>query len=284
MVAGAERSGSTLLTDLASATSGAFNAGELHILWRSMWQERSCTCGATLSKCPVWSDVARLALASSKLADVRRAAAVEATGPRQRQCAMRGWSVPIAAEVVELRSATERAIAEVTGCDLLVDNSKISSVVLTAARVDREATVVHLVRDPRAVAHSMANPKVDPFNNGQLMASAKFYRTALHWMGVNLAVERLEAERRGTVACRIRYEDFVAAPERELTRAGIIGAVPAGPAGGGHAVSGNPWRFNPSGAIRADDRWRQDLRPAHRRTVEALTFPLMSRYGYHLAG
>jgi hypothetical protein len=284
LVGGAERSGSTLLTDLVSASCNGFNAGELHILWRSISQGRSCTCGDTLMVCPVWSEVVRVALRSSALEDAHHAASVEATGPRQRHCLMRGWSAPISSEVVALRSRTERAIADVTGCDLLVDNSKISAVVLTAARVEREMTVVHLVRDPRAVAHSMANPKVDPFNHGRLMASTKYYRTAVHWMGVNLAFERLEAERRGTVRCRIRYEDLVASPERELRRAGIEGPVPPAPSGGGHAVSGNPWRFNPSSAIRPDDRWRKDLPRAHRRTVETLTFSLMLRYGYRVAG
>jgi hypothetical protein len=284
LVGGAERSGSTLLTDLASATTGGFNAGELHILWRSIAQGRTCTCGETLFQCPVWGEVVRVVLRSSELATVEDAATIEAAGPRQRHCLMRGWGVRISPPVVDLRSRTERAIAEVTGCDMLVDNSKISSVVLTAARVQRDMTVVHLVRDPRAVAHSMANPKVDPFNHGRLMASASYHRSALHWVGVNLAFERLETERRGTLACRIRYEDFVAKPQHELRRAGIVGAVPEGPSGGGHAVSGNPWRFDPSSAIRVDDRWRKAMRPAHRRTVEALTLPMMRRYGYRLTG
>jgi hypothetical protein len=284
LVGGAERSGSTLLTDLASATANGFNAGELLILWRSISQGRSCTCGETLIQCSVWSEVIRLTLRSLNLSTVHEAASVEATGPRQRHSLIRGWSAPISVGVVDLRSTTEWAISEVTGCDLLVDNSKISSVVLSAARVERTMTVVHLVRDPRAVAHSQANPKVDPSDHGRLMASSRYYRTALHWVGVNLAFERLEAERPGTITCRIRYEDFVANPEHELRRAGILGAVPAGPSGGGHAVSGNPWRFSPSSAIRADERWRDDLPPAHRRTVEALTFPLMLRYGYRLTG
>jgi len=46
-------------------------------------------------------------------------------------------------------------------------------------------------------------------------------------------------------------------------------------------ASGNPMRFTTGKvAIRRDDRWRTAMPPSHRRTVTALTLPLLARYGY----
>jgi hypothetical protein len=48
-----------------------------------------------------------------------------------------------------------------------------------------------------------------------------------------------------------------------------------------HTASGNPMRFTTGPVpIRLDDKWRSAMLPSNRRTVTALTFPLLQRYGY----
>jgi hypothetical protein len=48
-----------------------------------------------------------------------------------------------------------------------------------------------------------------------------------------------------------------------------------------HTASGNPLRFATGKvAIRGDERWRAAMPAAQRRTVTALTLPLLSHYGY----
>ncbi len=48
-----------------------------------------------------------------------------------------------------------------------------------------------------------------------------------------------------------------------------------------HTASGNPLRFAAGKVpIRSDDRWRASMPDAERRTVTALTLPLLSHYGY----
>jgi hypothetical protein len=52
-----------------------------------------------------------------------------------------------------------------------------------------------------------------------------------------------------------------------------------------HALGGNPIRFRPDrGPLRVDREWRQQLSPRARRTVTALTAPMLRRYGYALDG
>ena len=99
-----------------------------------------------------------------------------------------------------------------------------------------------------------------------------------------------ELARQGLPTLRVRYEDFVADPEAEFGRVAAF----AGHAGDplrlgedgvelseGHAVSGNPMRFQtgPVG-VRADHGWRRGLAPWRRCLVEALTAPTRGRYGY----
>ena len=101
----------------------------------------------------------------------------------------------------------------------------------------------------------------------------------------------------------MRYEDFTAAPAGTLGRiaafAGLPGPPPDGPpltagvldtdeAGrwwaelrATHTASGNPMRFTTGRVpVRRDDRWQAAMLASKRRTVTALTLPLLMRYGY----
>jgi hypothetical protein len=54
-------------------------------------------------------------------------------------------------------------------------------------------------------------------------------------------------------------------------------------AGRNHTVAGNPVRLTQGEIrIRPDLEWRTGLRPSARRTVTALTWPLLLRYGFPL--
>jgi hypothetical protein len=90
---------------------------------------------------------------------------------------------------------------------------------------------------------------------------------------------------------RLRYEDFLADPETALSKIlkpydWIEGQTKVtnmeillDPA---HTVAGNRMRFK-SGKLRLklDDEWREAMSRRDRRTVEALTLPLLGGYGYN---
>ena len=96
---------------------------------------------------------------------------------------------------------------------------------------------------------------------------------------------------------RVRYEDLVQAPAQTLRRAATFAGVPAGDLSlpflheegdsryadlaKAHTASGNPMRFTTGKVtITGDDRWRAAMGGRDRRTVTALTLPLLSQYGY----
>ena len=57
-IAGAGRSGSTLLELLLGQFDGVFAAGELHSMWhRGLIENRRCGCGLPFRHCAVWKSV-----------------------------------------------------------------------------------------------------------------------------------------------------------------------------------------------------------------------------------
>jgi hypothetical protein len=50
-----------------------------------------------------------------------------------------------------------------------------------------------------------------------------------------------------------------------------------------HTVAGNPIRLDPSLAVNADREWADHMQSRQRRLVEAISLPVMRRYGYRPA-
>ncbi|HEX5365424.1 MAG TPA: sulfotransferase [Acidimicrobiales bacterium] len=293
VVAGFGRSGSTLLGMLL-AEGGGFHCGELHLLWEALVGGATCQCGAPVAACEVWAAVAAEARAELGLRSDGEGAAIMEHRLRRRHLLAPRLPAPRPAELA-LRAATERATERVTGASLLVDTSKLSSVLWTAGHLDRPLTAVHLVRDPRAVAFSQSRPKPDPSRAGGALPRRPVVASAVDWWRGHLTTERvvrhLAGQGRLAGAWRVRYEDLVADPEAYVRRlvppaARRWGAAVTGPAapavtGPQHAVAGNPVRFGRA-PVRPDDRWRTEMAAGPRALCTVLTAPMIRRYGYPL--
>lgn len=277
-VGGSARSGSTLLAGLIATAVKGFDAGELHLLWRSFDDGRLCTCGTTVANCEVWREVAERVLPIMDCRSTEEAALIEAREPSQKWVAARGMFLPLQTDVVKLRRETEQAIRDITGHEVIVDSSKVASTAAVALRVDRRSRLVHLVRDPRAVAYSSMNPKRDPsMPHGESLPYWNARRSAMHWISHNLAFERLRQQNVSVV--RVRYEDLASSPRDVLRALKLPGEMVERAIPGMHAIAGNPWRFKPD-IIQLDERWKTELPVATRRLVGGMTAPLRLRYGY----
>jgi hypothetical protein len=185
------------------------------------------------------------------------------------------------------------AIADVTGCRVIVDSSKSPLYGFALSLVPQlDLHALHLVRDPRAVSYSwLRQASARPASNDPLhRRSFGSASCSWRWMLVNAAAEALLGGL-GERYKLLRYEDFVRRPAATLTDiltwAGESGSAPASLDAGrlhlarNHTISGNPSRFR-TGEIRLqlDDEWRRQMAPGHRRISSAMTWPLRSRYGY----
>jgi Sulfotransferase domain len=251
------------------------------------------------------SQVGKQAFGGWEKADIGRIGQLRAAVDRTRQIPrLSRGSLPVAmrADLDEYRGyylRLYRAIGDVSGCGAVVDSSKHASLAFClrgSAEIDLR--VIHMVRDSRAVAYSWTRKVARPeaaAGDGSYMTTYAPSRAAGHWNAQNGALALLA--RRGTPVLRLRYEDLVTEPEQTLRRAATFAGVPAGDLdlpflhGEGderyaeltrsHTASGNPMRFTTGKVpIKGDDRWRAAMPGRQRRTVTALTLPLLTQYGY----
>ncbi|WP_233515085.1 sulfotransferase [Marinitenerispora sediminis] len=299
-VGGIGRSGSTLIERLLGELPGVCSVGEVVHMWRrSLVDDELCGCGAPFGDCEFWRRVGAAAFGGWDRLDPGDALGLRASVDRTRYVPALLRHDPPQALAAALRRYTAlydqlyTAIAQVSGCRTVVDASKHASLAACLwHRYGRRMRVLHVVRDPRAVAHSwtkrMRRPDATATSPEQEMARYSPGRTAVQWMAQNAVLASLA--RRGVPTRRVRYEDFAAAPAREF--AGIAefvghdGVLPIGADGTAslsrtHTVSGNPMRFTTGPVtVREDASWRGGLALRHRMVVSALTAPARRRYGY----
>jgi sulfotransferase family protein len=290
------RNGSTIIGNLLNEVDGFCHVGELHFLWKNAYGNGSntrCGCGRDLVRCPIWSKVLAAELPAGATPE-RHAEAVR----RRQQDGLRtrhtwrvlrdGTGAAARREHAATMARTYRAIAEVTGARVIVDSTKIPGEAALLPSVEGiDPLYLHLVRDPRAVAHSWSKQK----DYVHAMTPA---RSAAYWLGFNLA-SRAIVQRHPGRSIVLRYEDFIQEPAAAIrSLIELCGGDPAenpvrgrvAELGENHTVTGNPDRFRTGATeIRAfDGAWRAELSTSAKLATLALTWPLLGRYGYALRG
>lgn len=301
-LAGMGRSGTTLLERALAGVEGALALGEVMHLWRrGVVDDELCGCGSAFSSCPFWKQVGTTAFGTWAAVDVGE---IE----RQRDTLDRVRHVP---ELLVRRGARRsadqkeyadrylrlyRAAQNLTGAQVVIDSSKQASLPhLLSGRPDIDLRVLHVVRDPRAVAHAWAKEVVRPEATSPSLMPRYDPRTmALMWSRHNVAVELLRVQ--GLPVLRLRYEDFLEDAPAALARVARFADLPSDPAALNHltkdsvslsldhTAAGNPMRFSVGVlALRRDDAWQAQMSMVDRRAVVRRTWPLLRRYGYHAA-
>lgn len=297
------RSGSTLLERLLGEVPGLCATGELVHLWRrGLLEGQRCGCGATFGDCPFWSAVGDDAFGGWDRLDARGLVALQHAVDRTRY-------IPALVAPVSTRHRRDRtrfcahlerlygAIGAVAGAEVVIDSSKhASSAYLLHTMTGLDLRVVHLVRDSHGVAYSWMKRVRRPEIVGeqQYMPQYRPATVGRQWVTTNSLFHGLE--RLGVPTLFVRYEALVSAPLAEVRRILDFAGVAVDPGalsflgdghaelGPGHSVSGNPMRFGHGRvSLTADEAWREQMRPADRRTVSAITWPLLAHYGYRNA-
>lgn len=310
---GMGRSGSTLVERLLGELPGCCVAGEIVHLWqRGVIDNERCGCGTDFRACEFWSSVAESGFGGWSKVDVGRIAELRGSVDRTRFIPKLTGPLLGAGTRRELAEYTSyyerlyRAIAQVSGCSVVVDSSKHASLAFCLRQSETvDLRVLHVVRDSRAVAYSwttrVRRPEAADDAGGSQASYMTRYspaRAAREWNTQNGALQLLA--RGGTPVLRVRYEDLVRSVKPALVEIAQFGGLAVDDAGltfvggGGpgeqsqwaelsqtHTAAGNPMRFKVGQiAIRSDDRWRTAMPTAQRRTVTALTLPLLRHYGY----
>ena len=197
-------------------------------------------------------------------------------------------------EITEYASLLRKiyaAIHEVSQAEVIVDSSKNPASVVPLGLVrDLDVHLVHLVRNPNAVAYSWRKTRAWDDISKKMMPRFSSAYTALSWLIRGASAEYEVTSHRYPDGISIRYEDFILDPPSVLSR--IFSLAAQGPAldfiqgsevwlEATHSVGGNPSRFGTGRiTLKADNEWTTRLPRFDKAVVTALTLPLLFRYGY----
>jgi hypothetical protein len=303
-IVGAGRSGTTVLASILDEVPGFASAGELRWLWRrGVMERRPCACGLPPEECPVWAPVVEQTLASADGRDRSRvleeivAAQDEIARPAQRLRLLRSASSATtswqALGVVRDTVGTAwRAFAASTGARVVVDTSKRPhDAAVVAALPGIALYVLHVIRDPRAVAHSWRRAKTFTVNGEtRTMGTRPLPGSVSRWTSSCCGAEVLRRQVPKDRWLRMKYEDFCAAPMDSFRRImELLGEDGPSPFEGpdvvrlnpGHIVAGNPSRFRVGEVrIQVDEEWRTGMPRTDQELVGLATYPLRRWYGY----
>lgn len=300
-IAGAGRSGSTILERILGTLPQTMTAGELYRLWIDRGiPQKTCSCGAALGNCPFWEDILQRCFPTGdreritpELVSLHHALDHSRHIPK---LLLTGMLPPIQKQLKSYQAYLEilyRAVAEHTNARILVDSSKVPSRALILAGIPGfEVYVIHLVRDVRALAYAWQKTVQYIPNSTWEIQRYTPHQTLQFWIACNLFSESLAWK---LPYQRIRYETFAQYPQQTLQE--LIDRIPTLegenlPFQGEtsqihlspfHSIAGNPIRFQ-SGltSITLDDSWKTHLNPATARRLTMLAAPFLKRYGYPL--
>ncbi len=287
-------SGSTVLGMLLGAHPQLATVGELKVVPWSFRNDESCSCGVAMSQCAFWSDVAKkldasgMDLISDQFRthidnrDTMTARLVagqvgEHLEETARSAVLQLWppARKYLKDTLACNIALMQTIMELTGRNVFLDTSKDASRLRYLAKSHRfKISVVHLIRDGRAVAYSLIRKGVDP-------------RTAAkEWLAEHEQAERLRAMNLSdTRWVQVHYEKLCADADGVLASLCDFIGVRAEDrtldfrSWDSH-VLGNRLRLSSGKEISLDERWRRELTEEPLAIVEEITRSTNQRYGY----
>jgi hypothetical protein len=256
-IAGYGRSGSTLLGRLLAQNEDVLNLGEVIFSASHIGSDSAiCGCGRPMTECPVWSRIPAGVSAGPAVTD------------RQTHLAI--------LEAI-LSTAPHRVVVDVSK----TARSNALRPFFLASHLSVPVTVVHLVRDPRAVLWSVLRERLRRTPDIGLPQQVLLaLRISAAWSVANLAVDFFGLLRRGR-KIRVDYENAlrngVPAPLQPLLgEAPLEGRDLGLPTDNNHLVAGNA--MPQAATVRLDEEWRSALHPRVGLVVLLACLPLLVRY------
>lgn len=265
------RSGSTLTGLLLGAHPEIAPVGEIAVLGK--WIRRvdrgepaTCTCGETFPTCEFWS------------------------GMRDRLGPLWSGSTDLKTEddalFREQNLAVYRAALAETGASVVLDKSKkLGRALRLAALGEIDLTILHVVRDPRAVAHSFRKRGIR--QGEQRRVKYNYYKNVARWAWLNTAMPARLGRHSGYH--RVRYEDLVRDPRRALApalREAGLGWHPLMDDFGSvtqHTLGGNRMRLSGVREIQPDTGYLHEVSSLEWILGTAMAMPTLLAHGYRVS-
>ena len=296
-VAGYGRSGSTILDIALGQHPDVFGAGEITALTRHVWEQNEyCACGQPVQHCQFWPAVMQQWLRrrpESALGDYAASQEkFESLSGLARSMAGVGQGSQFAIYARQTRLLFDEVLSR-SGKRAIVDSSKLPGRAMALAHIpDIDLRIVHLVRDGRGVAWSLAKAYGRDAKSGlqREIKPKSASRTALRWTTVNLATEYLAGKLGRDRVLRVRYEDFASDPAETLREIGSFAGLDLGETGErlkrgdpvrpSHQIAGNRLRMSTAISVAKDEAWRSMMPRGQQAAFHRLGGWMLRRYGY----
>jgi Sulfotransferase family len=296
-VAGLGRSGTTLLDQILGPLPGAISVGELRNLPLRFSQKALCSCREPVDECVFWRSVLERSFPRAWQDERTSSIVLRLLRSDTRsgvQTMLAGARLP-APWLEPLWWRVYRQLFDTAGVNTVVDASKSPLYLATLAEAARRSgatlTVVHLVRDPRAVARSAA---VAGAERWELPGSYRPYFPAksiqMSWTLLTPLTEMLAKQLRCQYL-RITYEELCDRPRDTILRVADFIGIQAGESifrdsrtvyikdGSHHCISGDRRPREARGLIAVDRRTDASALSADVR-IGRLGKMVRRRYGY----
>lgn len=301
-IAGAGRSGSTVLDTVLGQHPNAIGVGELVNLHLLGWQVGDvCACGQRSQECLFWSRVRDEWQRRVPEATVENYIRLQTRFERSRWLGLRQWLRFFREQIWSSRDGRDylvqtkalyRAIAIVSGRDAIVDSSKSPLRAVWLQRIrGLDVRLLHLVRDVRAVVWSRAKTYQADIRSGitRDFRPKPSWISIGYWLWINLILLRIRS-RSQSGSMELRYEDFVSQPSVALARisewsgldylaasAALLDGDAISPE---HTIAGNRVRMAGPLKLKPDWEWAEKLPRSDRRLCWFLAGWLLKRFGY----
>lgn len=282
------RSGSTIL-DRSLVGSDGISLGEIRwLLTRGIEANEPCSCGELFGDCSFWSSVVKHAVDGGLTPDlIERARRGQHRFDHDASYflwpALRlFWRSDFDAWIEALKLLYEAIDAEAAD-RTVVDSSKAATYLRALRHAGVTPALVHLTRDPRAVAFSWSRTREYVPGSGRFIPRMPAWRSASFWMLRNSQLLLQRPARRRL----LRYEDLCEDPTETLKElcADLDIGMPSGRAQN-HQFAGNPVRFGSREEprpLRIDNEWTRSMRRRDRVLVSIMCWPLERRFRYPLS-
>jgi hypothetical protein len=296
-IAGAGRSGSTLLELILGSLPEMFSVGEVRFLLEYLVQgDRICGCGQRLNDCSFWRStqiksslsslqLTQLALMAKDYDRTRNLLWLTQNFPAHRQPPQ---------EFLDATLQLYQSIYKANGHRIIVDSSKVPSHLNILSRINQiDLHVLHLVRDGRAVVYSWSKrqkKELGSIHKHIKMSSPAALKSIAVW-GVENYFTRVVGTKTAKYTS-LRYEDFVRDPALVLQTAldqlslGVDLSTLSWPeitVDATHSVGGNPIRFGQKKLkLKADTEWVDKMTIFEKVGLGILAWPILRQFDYSL--
>ena len=268
-----------------------FGMGELAAMCRHVWSGNEyCACGSKIHDCAFWGPTMRDWLETGD--DLQMHTALQKRIEPMLSPARWRRGRTLDAYLEQTHDLLTR-VASAAGVSTLVDSSKMPGRGFAlAASPMIDLRVVHVVRDGRAVAHSMTRAMDVDVAKGlqKRLVPRPGYRTAIRWRLYNQYAEKLGRVVGDAKFTRVRYEDFTNDPVGTLEQVSRVADLDVSDLqkrlaqgteiSAQHQMAGSRIRMSGPMRLREDTRWRDEITAATQTQVTRIAGAQLKSYGY----